>query len=94
MASNPGPYSEILGQGESKHYANEVFKTSNYGSFPTSAKYEWLWMVGEKEQLLGVLQMYNKKVEDGFDEFDVKWGEVPHPSREQLEELIMGELEF
>ena len=50
LASNPGPYSEILGQGESKHYANEVFKTSNYGSFPTSATYEWLWMVGENEQ--------------------------------------------
>ncbi len=51
MASNPGPYSEILpGQGESKHYAKEVFKTSNYGSFPTSATYEWLWMVGENEQ--------------------------------------------
>ena len=48
MASNPGPYSEILGQGE--HYANEVFTTSNYGSFPTSATYEWLWMVGENEQ--------------------------------------------
>jgi len=30
----------------------------------------------EDPQLAGVFQMYNKKVGDGFDEFDVRWGEA------------------
>ena len=62
LASNPGRYCETRPKAtdDSKavevdtHYANHIFKTSNYGSFPTSAKFEWLWMVGEKEQAQAV----------------------------------------